>query len=82
MKKIIGIILLLGMLITLFAGCNYTIIDTAYSFTKAYVSLPNGEVIEGKVESWKDFVDGDQLQVKIDGKVYLTHSINVVLVKE
>ena len=27
--------------------------------------LPNGTVIEGKVESWKDFNDGDQIQCKI-----------------
>lgn len=39
-----------------------------------------GEIIEGKVQSWKDFDDGDQIQVTIDGKTYLTNSTRVVLV--
>lgn len=63
-------------------GCNKQIFDTTYSFTYAYVELPNGECVEGKVQSWKDFEDGDQLQVKIDGKVYLTNSTRIVLIAE
>ena len=46
----------------------------------AYVELPNGTVVEGKVQSWKDFDNGDQIQVTIDGKTYLTNSTRVVLV--
>ena len=46
----------------------------------SYVELPNGTVVEGKVQSWKDFDDGDQIQVTIDGKTYLTNSTRVVLV--
>ena len=42
----------------------------------------NGEVVEGKVSSWTDFEDGDQIQVKIDGKTYLVHSSNVVLISD
>lgn len=57
-------------------------IDTTYKFDRAIISLPNGEVIEGKVESWTDYEDGDQIQVKIDGSVYLVHSENIVLIKE
>lgn len=36
----------------------------------------------GKIESWKDYDDGDQIQVKIDGTTYLVHSVNIVLIKE
>ena len=37
--------------------------------------------LEGEVQSWCDYED-DQLQVKIDGKQYLVHSSNVVLISE
>ena len=67
----------------LLSGCgNKQIFDTTYSYERAILSLPNGEVIEGKVQSWKDFDDGDQIQVKIDGKQYLVHSEDIVLISE
>lgn len=79
----IAIILAVVLIITLtvLSSCNKQIIDTTYNFDKAIVYLPNGEIIEGKVTSWKDY-DGDQIQVKIEGKTYLTHAENVVLIKE
>lgn len=77
---IMGIALL--FLFVLLSGCNRQIIDTTYSYDKAIIRLPDGEVVSGAVESWKDYGDGDQLQVKIDGKTYLVHSSNVALVKE
>lgn len=72
------------LLLTL-TGCegisyNKQLADTNDNFEYAYISLPGGEVIEGIVESWTDFEDGDQLQVTIDGKTYLTHATNIVLV--
>lgn len=79
MKKLIFIIIAFALIT--FTGCNKQIIDTTYSFDKAIIELPNGEVVEGKVESWKDY-DGDQIQVKIDGKTYLAHSMNVCLINE
>lgn len=39
-------------------------------------------VVSGKIESWKDYDDGDQIQVKIDGTTYLVHSANIALIKE
>ena len=41
----------------------------------------DGECIEGKVTSWKDFEDGDQIQVVIDGVTYLTDTTRCVLIK-
>ena len=73
---LIGIVTLLGLV-----GCNKQIIDTTYSFDKAIINLPNGEIIEGKVDSWKDY-EGDQIQVKIDGKAYLVHAEDIVLISE
>lgn len=63
-------------------GCNKQFVDITYSYNYAIIGLPNGEVIEGKVQSWTDFEDGDQIQVKIDGKQYLVHSSNIALISE
>lgn len=81
MKKIIALILALTVILTL-AGCNAQIIDTTLAFDKAIISLPNGTVVEGKVTSWTDFEDGDQIQIKMNGKTYLTHISNAVLIRE
>ena len=81
MRKIlcicISIMMCLGM-----AGCNYQAIDTTISFDRAIISLPNGKTVEGKVERWRDFEDGDQIQIRIDGKTYLTFASNVCLISE
>ena len=84
MKKYIAIavaaVLCIGVL--LLAGCNKQLVDMTYSYEYAIIGLPNGEVIEGKVSSWTDFEDGDQIQVRIDGKTYLVHSSNIVLISD
>lgn len=72
--------LLLAVSALILAGCNKQMVDLTYSYEYAIIGLPNGEVVEGKVSSWTDFEDGDQIQVKIDGKTYLVHSSNVVLI--
>ena len=60
------------------AGCNKQVIDLTYEYSQAQIKMPDGTVIEGKVDSWNDY-EGDQLQVKINGTTYLAHSSNVVL---
>ena len=81
MKKLTALVLAL-ILVFLMAGCNKQMVDLTYSYERAILSLPNGEVIEGKVSSWTDFEDGDQIQVRIDGKTYLVHSSNIVLISD
>lgn len=66
----------------LLTGCNKQLVDTTYSYDTAVISLPDGTTVSGKVESWKDYGDGDQIQVKVDGDMYLVHSANVALIKE
>lgn len=82
MKKFVIAMLAAIMLLVICAGCNAQIVDTTWSFEKAVVGLPNGDIVEGKVESWGDYENSDMIQVKIDGKTYLTHSANVVLISE
>lgn len=77
-KSLLGI--LSGIVILSSAGCNKSIADFHYQFNYAYVDLPGGQCVEGKVDSWTDFEDGDQLQVTIDGITYLSNSSRIVLV--
>lgn len=68
--------------ITMFTGCNgcnKQIIDGIQRYDRAIIQLPNGEIIDGKVEKWNDY-EGDQLQIKIDGVWYLVHSSDAVLI--
>jgi ribosomal protein S1 len=81
MKKLIAMILVLLMGLSLL-GCNKQMVDLTYSYERAIIQLPNGEIVEGKVSSWTDFEDGDQIQVRIDGKTYLVHSSNIVLISD
>lgn len=81
MKKILATLMITGFLAATLSGCNKQIFDTTYNFNKAIISLPNGEIIEGKVESWNDY-EGDQLQIKINGVTYLVHSSDAVLIAE
>lgn len=76
------LLLIVVLMSLLLVGCNKQFIDMTYSFDRAIISLPNGEIVEGKIQSWKDFDDGDQVQVKINEKTYLVHSTNVVLISE
>lgn len=83
MKKRLAAILMAIVLTLCLMGCgNMDMVDTVYSYNYAYISLPNGECVEGKVESWRDYEDGDQLQIKIDGVIYLTDTTRAVLVKK
>ena len=84
MKKILAILLVVvvSLMALLIVGCNKQMVDLTYSYERAIICLPNGEIVDGKVSSWTDFEDGDQIQVKIDGKTYLVHSSNIVLISD
>ncbi|HAN20358.1 MAG: hypothetical protein A2Y15_06810 [Clostridiales bacterium GWF2_36_10] len=77
------LILFTIVLVFILSSCgNKQLIDTTYTFDRAIIELPNGEIIDGEVQSWKDFEDGDQIQVKINDKTYLVHSSKIVLIAE
>ena len=81
MKKLCVVIAAVIMAVSL-CGCNRQIVDLTYSYDTAIISMPDGLVVSGKVQSWRDYDNGDQIQVKIDGKTYLVHSTNLVLIDE
>ena len=61
---------------------NRQVVDMKNRFDRAFIALPNGEHIEGKVSSWTDYPDSDIVQVTISGKTYLTSYTNVVLIDD
>ena len=77
-RKVVAIILS-GFLAVSLSACNMQLLDTTYNYTYGYVELPNGECGEGTVDSWTDYENSDQIQVKIDGVTYFTDTTRVVL---
>ena len=76
-KKIVALVAAAGLAFCL-TGCgNRQILDTNFYFNRAIISMP-----DGTVQSWKDFDDGDTIQIKIDDVTYLTHISNVVLMTD
>ena len=85
MKKIALIIFLVIILVSCTGCYNKQLFDTTYHYDRAIVYLPNGEIVEGRVSSWTSwtsFGDGGAVQIKIDGKTYLTHICNVCLIDD
>ena len=81
-RRVFALILLIALVAAcavLMTSCNRSILDTKYKFEYAYVLLPGGEVVAGPVDFWRDFDDGDQLQVTINGVTYLSFGSNIVL---
>lgn len=82
-KKILITLTALTTAVTLLTACgNQSLIDTTYRFDKAIINLHNGTIIEGNVQSWRDYENSDQIQITINGKTYLTHISNVILIAD
>lgn len=77
----IKVALTTAVLSAVLMGCNKQIVDLTYTYNYAVIQLPNGEVIEGKIQSWTDY-EGEQLQIKIDDVIYLCSSYNCVLMNK
>lgn len=85
MKRLLAILTAFLIMFSL-TGCegdaygNKDWFDTVYNFKYAMIMLPNGEIVEGEVESWSDYEDSDQLQITfVNGNTYLTSTFNAVL---
>ena len=93
MKKAIAITMLTAVLALILTGCN-TSNPTRFSGNRAvagqdvqtmhyaYIMLDGKTIAEGHVTQWRDYSASDAVQVMIDGKYYLTHYTNVVLVAD
>lgn len=78
MKKILAVVVLVALMAVL-TGCgNRDMFDTVYTYDEAVLVMADGTIVRGEVDSWRDY-EGDQIQVEIDGVVYLVHSSNITL---
>ena len=82
MKKVFAFLPAATLAVSLAACGNRQMIDMTYTYDRAVISLPNGEVVDGKIQSWRDYEDGDQIQVTVNGKTYLVHSTNIALIND
>ncbi|MBE5807837.1 MAG: hypothetical protein E7317_05805 [Clostridiales bacterium] len=87
-KAIIAVVIVVAVIIGAFMiwwelnHGNRQLIDASNRFDRAVLLMPNGEVVEGKLNSWLDYADSDVVQVTIEGKTYLTHYANVCLIND
>jgi major membrane immunogen (membrane-anchored lipoprotein) len=82
MKKILAVLVLVVLMVAL-TGCgNRDMFDTVYTYDEAVLSMADGTIVRGKVENWRDYEDGEQIQVKIDGVIYLVNSVNITLINK
>lgn len=52
------------------------------TFTYCYVVLDGQEITRGSITQWRDYDNSDTVQVLVNGKYYLTHYSNVVLIAD
>ena len=77
------ILIAIGIFVMFNGGCNRQIVDIQYRFEKAMIKMPDGTTKTVSVKSWRDFQDGDQIQVTDkDGNTYLGHACNIMLFSE
>ena len=78
MKRIM-LLVVCSLLFLLLVSCgNQQFFDTTYTFNYAILELPNGKIIEGRLDSWRDY-EGDSIQIVINGDTYYAHMMNVVM---
>lgn len=69
MKRILSVIIIV-FVVFMATGCNKQIFDLDYTFKKAVCNY-DGDKFELNIDKWKDYEDGEQIQVKSGGKTYL-----------
>ena len=76
---VLAVLCLLSVILA--TSCNKQIFDFKLRFHTAIVKWPDGSVKEIKVQYWNDYQNSEQIKI-IDnnGKTYLMHSVNVILV--
>ena len=86
-KALLVTVLLIVCVFT-FAGCEMktgnriTGGKDVQTFTYCYVVLGGNEIVKGSITQWRDYENSDVVQVLVNGKFYLTHYSNVVLIAD
>ena len=89
--KIVFVIILLIVCAFCLSSCSENYYKTGnritggkdvQTFTYAYIVLDGQEIARGSITQWRDYENSDVVQVLINGKFYLTHYSNVVLIAD
>lgn len=81
MKKI-RLLAVVGLSL-LFSGCgNMDIIDYHWTFNRAKLKVDDDKWEEVKVKRWHDYAGSDMVAIETEDRVYVTHSVNVILIKD
>ena len=84
LEKIFNVVALLALIIVLFliimmVVCAFVEAATYLPYNYAYLTLPNGEVIEGKLDTEATHYRSNIIKVVIDGVPYTASYENIVL---
>ena len=89
MVKVIAIVMILVLAVAILCGCEVhktgnriTGGKDVQTFTYCYVVLGGKEIARGAITQWRDYENSDTVQVLVNGKYYLTHYTNVVLIAD
>ena len=89
--KILALVMVLVIATLLLSSCDESYYKTGnritggkdvQTFTYAYIVLDGQEIAQGAITQWRDYEDSDTVQVLVNGKFYLTHYSNVVLIAD
>lgn len=88
--KLFAIVVALIIMVLVLVGCEnahktgnrITGGKDVQTFTYCYVVLDGQEITRGAITQWRDYDNSDVVQVLVDGKFYLTHYSNVVLIAD
>ena len=89
-KTIVVLLVMLIVAVLILSGCEavyksgnrITGGKDVQTFTYCYVVLGGEEIVRGAITQWRDYDNSDVVQVLVNGKFYLTHYSNVVLVAD
>lgn len=78
---IIFVLSIFAMVFCCFTGCSTAQAPSiAHTFDKAVLVMPDGEIVQGDLDAWSSF--NGYTEAVINGTTYLTHSSNIVMIKE
>ena len=91
MKKTIIVVIILCICTLILSSCSGDFYKTGnritggkdvQTFTYCYIVLDGQEIVRGSITQWRDYENSDTVQVLVNGKFYLTHYTNVVLIAD
>ena len=88
--KLLLLVAVLLVAVLVFSGCEdmhkmgnrITGGKDVQTFTYCFVVLDGQEIARGAITQWRDYDNSDVVQVLVNGKFYLTHYSNVVLIAD